>query len=67
MDRLESELGSYFIVVRLSVASDVGKYVRWEYQGDIVPTFIIFDKDGNEFWRRVGSVPNLEEINKLNL
>ena len=62
MDRLELELTDYFLVIRLDVLSDVGKYVRQKYQGGVVPTFIVFDKGGNEVWRHSGSVPELETI-----
>ena len=62
MDRLELGLKDRFLVIRLDVLSDVGKYVRQKYQGGVVPTFIVFDKGGNEVWRRSGSVPELETI-----
>ena len=62
MDRLELELTDHFLVIRLDVLSDVGKYVRQKYQGGVVPTFIVFDKAGNEVWRHSGSVPELETI-----
>ena len=62
MDRLELELTDHFLVIRLDVLSDVGKYVRQKYKGGVVPTFIVFDKGGNEVWRHSGSVPELETI-----
>ena len=62
MDRLELGLTDHFLVIRLDVLSDVGKYVRKKYQGGMVPTFIVFDKGGNEVWRHSGSVPELETI-----
>jgi hypothetical protein len=62
VDRLEVELTDHFLVIRLDVLSDVGKYVRQKYQGGVVPTFIVFDKAGNEVWRHSGSVPELETI-----
>ena len=46
MDRLELGLTDHFLVIRLDVLSDVGKYVRQKYQGGVVPTFIVFDKEG---------------------
>ena len=33
----------------------------------MVPTFIVFDKVGNEVWRQSGRVPQLEEILRLDL
>jgi thioredoxin-related protein len=62
VDRLEVELTDHFLVIRLDVLSDVGKYVRQKYHGGVVPTFIVFDKGGNEVWRHSGSVPELETI-----
>ena len=62
MDRLEIGLTDHFLVIRLDVFSDVGKYVRQKYQGGVVPMFIVFDKGGNEVWRHSGSVPELETI-----
>ena len=67
MDRLELGLTDHFLVIRLDVFSDVGKYVRQKHQGGLVPTFIVFDKGGNEVWRHSGSVPELETILLLGL
>ena len=67
VDRLERRLTNHFQVIRLDVLSDVGKYVRQKYQGDIVPTFIVFDKGGNEVWRHSGNVPELGMILRLGL
>lgn len=67
MDRLEAELTGDFLVIRLDVLSDLGKYVRDKYQGGVVPTFIVFDKQGNEVWRHSASVPELETILLLGL
>ena len=68
MDRLEAELTkSQFLVIRLNVASETGKYIRKKYQGGMVPTFIVFDRQGNEVWRHTGDVPELEKILLLGL
>ena len=67
MDRLELGLTDHFLVIRLDVLSNVGKYVRQKYQGGVVPTFMVFDKGGNEVWRHSGSVPQLETILLLDL
>ncbi len=67
MDRLENELAGHFRVIRLDALSDIGKYVRQKYRGGVVPTFIVFDKGGNEIWRHSGSVPQLEKILRLGL
>ncbi len=67
MDRLELGLTDRFLVIRLDALSDVGKYVRQKYQEGVVPTFIVFDKGGNEVWRHSGGVPQLEKILLLDL
>ena len=67
MDRLELGLTDHFLVIRLDVLSDVGKYVRQKYQRGVVPTFIVFDKGGTEVWSHSGSVPELETILRLGL
>ena len=67
MDRLEFNLKDDFLVVRLNVSSDLGKNTLVKYRGRVVPTFIVFDKRGNEIWRHSGSVPSLETILSLDL
>ena len=67
MDRLESNLEDDFLVVRLNVHSDLGKYVFVKYRGRAVPTYIVLDKRGNEVWRQTGSVPSLATILSLDL
>ena len=67
MDRLEFNLKDDFFVVRLNISSDLGNYLFAKYRGIVVPTFIVFDKRGNEVWRHSGSVPSLETILSLDL
>ena len=67
MDRLESKLKDDFLVVRLNIHSDLGKYVFVKYRGGGVPTYIVLDKLGNEVWRQTGSVPSLDTILSLDL
>ena len=67
MDGLASKLKDDFLVVRLNIHSDLGKYVFVKYRGGMVPTFIVFDKRGNEVWRHSGSVPSLDTILSLDL
>ena len=43
MDRLEFELKNYMSVIRIDVSSNTGKDIRRRYQGELVPTFIVFD------------------------
>ena len=67
VDRLELKLSANLVVVRLNISSKTGKYVKEKYKSDLVPTFIIFDKNGTEVWRQSGRVPKLETILSLNL
>ena len=67
MDRLEFNLEDDLFVVRLNISSDLGSYLFAKYRGIVVPTFIVFDKRGNEVWRHSGSVPELETILSLDL
>ena len=62
MDRLEHKLKNHFLVIRVDVSSDLGKYISKKYQRGVVPTFIVFDKGGNEVWRHSGDVPKPENL-----
>ena len=53
------------MVLRINILSKVGRYVLGKYQINMVPTFIVFDKFGNELWRISGSVPELQTIISL--
>ena len=67
MDRLESNLQDDFLVARVSIHSELGKYLLVKYRGAVVPTFIVLDKRGNEVWRHARSVPSLDTILSLDL
>lgn len=67
VDRLESELRSNIIVVRINISSSVGAYIRDKYRAKVVPTYIAFDRHGEETWRQIGGVPLLRTILSLNL
>ena len=67
MDRLEENLKDDFVVIRLDIASDLGKHAREKYDGKLVPTFMVFDTSGTVVWRHSGSVPKLETILSLGL
>ena len=60
-------LKDHFRMLRLDIGSDLGQYVRGKYQGGVVPTFIAFDKRGDEVWRQTGGVPSLGTILSLDL
>ncbi len=65
MDRLELEAGDKVLVMRFNVATDLGKDIRQTYNLGIVPTFIVFDKNGKEVLRQTGTVPKLRKILSL--
>jgi len=46
------------MVVRLNVAERVGRQIARKYEITRVPTFIVFDAQGQELWRQSGQWPN---------
>ena len=56
MDGIEKELSGKVVVVRLNFHSSVGKEIADNYRVEFVPTFIYFDKEGKEGWRRGGEI-----------
>ena len=67
MNRLESALKNRYLVVRVSISSDLGHYLRTEYQVGVVPAIVLFDKYGNPVWTQSGRIPSLETILSLGL
>ena len=64
MDGLERELEGQARVVRLSALSQMGQEMARRYGVQGVPTFLIFDGQGNLIGRQVG-FPNRGEIKAL--
>ena len=62
MDRLEFQLKNKLTVIRLNISSNLGEVIKNRYNSGVVPTFIMFDRDGNEIWRTIGTVPKLEQV-----
>ena len=60
-------LKDHFRILRLDIGADLGQHVRSKYQGGVVPTFIAFDKRGEEVWRQTGGVPSVGTILSLDL
>lgn len=54
VDRLERELEGQARVVRLSVLSEMGREVAQRHGVRGVPTFLVFDGQGNLIERQVG-------------
>ena len=68
VDGLEKEIGDRVQVLRLNVLSPVGRTAASAYTVRAVPTFVLFDADGEMVYYQVGS-PNKDvirqEIDKL--
>ncbi len=62
IDKLTHELSSHFQVLRVNTRSVLAKYLRTMYSWEFVPTFILFDKHGNEVWRQTGKVPSTDTL-----
>jgi thioredoxin-related protein len=64
VDGLERELEGQARVVRLSVMSQMGREIARHYGVRGVPTFLVFDGQGELVGRQVG-FPNRSEITAL--
>jgi thioredoxin-related protein len=64
VDRLERGLEGQAQVVRLDVLSKVGNEIARRYNVASLPTFLVFDGDGNLIERQVG-MPDLLRIKAL--
>ena len=64
MDRLEQELEGQARVVRLSIFDQVGQDVARRYDVRGVPTFLVFDGQGNLIGREAG-MPDRDKIKAL--
>ena len=67
VNRLESNLKDHFLMVRVSISSDLGQYLRTKYQCGIVPAVVLFDKHRNAVWTQSGRVPSSKTILSLGL
>jgi thioredoxin-related protein len=64
VDRLERELEGQAQVVRLSVLDPVGSEIARQHNVASLPTFLIFDGDGNLIERQIG-IPDRARIKAL--
>lgn len=60
LNRLETELADRLKVVRIDVASAAGQDLSRQLNLQYTPTFVLFDTQGQEIWRRVGSLDETE-------
>jgi thiol-disulfide isomerase/thioredoxin len=56
LDTLERELKDDLQVIRLDVASSAGRELGGQLGLRVTPTFILFDIQGHEVWRSLGSL-----------
>ena len=56
VDELENELMDQLLILRLNIQEDVGRELAPLYGFEFTPTFIFFDRDGNELWRQEGGL-----------
>lgn len=61
VDGLEKEMSDRLTVIRVDIHTKVGREIARQYEFQYTPTFILFDEDGNERWREVGSL-NVERV-----
>ncbi len=64
MDGLERELAGRALIVRLSVLSRIGRDVAYSHNVTSLPTFLIFDGQGNLVGRQTG-FPKRDRIKTL--
>lgn len=56
MDRLEQEKGERLQVIRLNIMEPVGREMGRRLGFRVTPTFIVFDAQGREVGRSIGSL-----------
>jgi len=65
VDELENDLGEQIRIIRLNVQQSAGRELSPIYGFEYTPTFIMFDAEGNELWREVGSLDTEHVRNSL--
>ena len=63
MNGLKTEFPDQLRVINVDVQSSLGRELAREY-GKFTPTFIIFDGNGEELWRTVGSI-DADDVRQL--
>ena len=63
MNGLKAEFPDQLRVVNVDVQSSLGRELAGEY-GKFTPTFVIFDGNGEELWRRIGTL-DANEVRQL--
>ncbi len=65
VDRLEAQTQGRLVVLRVDVQTAYGRTLAARYGFQYTPTFIFFDAQGVERWRRVGSLDPQQVLNAL--
>lgn len=60
LNQLEVDLADKLKVVRIDVASAAGQEFSRQLNLQFTPTFILFDPQGNEIWRQVGGLDDVQ-------
>ena len=55
VDGLEREFEGRALVVRVNFLTDTGRTLGRRYDVDVVPSFVAFDRSGDEVYRREGA------------
>ena len=56
VDELENNLMDRIVIIRVNVQEEVGRELAPVYDLSFTPTFIYFDAEGNELWRKIGGL-----------
>jgi thioredoxin-related protein len=66
VDGIESEFEGELKVIRLNVQEPVGQTLGRKYRFEFTPTFILFDRQGEEVWRSIGVITPSEIRDLMN-
>ncbi len=64
VDGIEQKYQNRLMVLRLNIQDPTSLPYLDRYNFQYTPTFILFDGNGEEIWRRIGSI-NVDEIDRL--
>ncbi len=62
VDRLERDLKGLVLVFRVEIRSQAGAALAERYGVRSVPTFVLYDGQGRERWRREGRPPDRRRL-----
>ena len=56
VDGIENELRGELLVMRVNIQTEEGKELANRYNSVVTPTFLLFDKRGQEIYRSIGQI-----------